>query len=161
MIDPATRFAISLAERVSPDEVDLAPALLASAREGGEAWRRATARGGGVVIGGMGGLAETLGMLHLNFESLKFCVEAAVVGIHMTELRPWIREHIAGKSASGEPAQSTGAKAAQFIEQVAARLEAKGLAKLEARRNADVIGELLAENPEAGAEFLEALVHAV
>jgi hypothetical protein len=160
MIDAATRFAIRLAERVSPDEVDLAPALLASAREGGEAWRRATARDGGVVVGGMHGVIELLGMLHLNFDSLKFCVEAAVVGIHATELRVWIREHIVGTSAVSEPARPAGAKATQFIDQVAARLEAKGLAKPEAQRNADVIGELLAENPEDGAEFLEALAHA-
>jgi len=133
---------------------------LASAREGGDAWRRATADDGGVVIGGMSAEVFTANPLLLQaFEALKFSIEIAVLGIHVTELPSWIREHIAGKAASDKSTQSSGPKADQFFEQVAARLEAKGLTKSEAQRNADLIRELMAESPDAGAEFLATLAH--
>ncbi len=78
----------------------------------------------------------------------------------MTDLREWVKEHLVAKSSGGKPTEPAQSKADQFFEQVAKRLEEKGLAQSDARRKADIVRELLVEQPDAGAEFLGALARA-
>jgi hypothetical protein len=157
-MDPATRFAIALAERISPDEVDIAPALLASARAGEPAWQSSSSP----VVGGVGGLIEiVLGAVAFKaiplssmYHVLETSVGMAVLGIHVTDLRAWIKENLASKPTGGRPTEPPLSTADQFFEQVARRLEEKGLPQSDAKRNADIVRELLVAQPEAGAEFL-------
>ena len=51
---PLTETAILLAERVAPDEIDVAPALAQAAAEGGAQWQAARAGESGSMLGGSG-----------------------------------------------------------------------------------------------------------
>ncbi|HET6469724.1 MAG TPA: hypothetical protein VFG43_15225 [Geminicoccaceae bacterium] len=52
------RFLESLAERIAPDEIDLAPAVLQAAEDGGRAWQELLRPARGAVFGGVTGGGE-------------------------------------------------------------------------------------------------------
>lgn len=152
-------FIISLAEQISPDEVDTAPAILALVEKHGRAWRREYDKASPSVIGGWTGLATSVATipdlitaLQENWHYVEVFLEVSIVSIHVTEISRWIREWRAGKTL--EQKDNDSEIVVKLLQALKDQLLQQGIDPARSTELSSVTVDALATNPNA-AEFVQ------
>jgi len=163
-MDDATAFAIGLAEAVSPDEADLAPALVDAAARGGASWDRLVApRAASPVLGGVIGEVGP-GDLVLVFDAIRQVVSyltpiCAFGGSVLTLLIHWktLREKRAAPQAASAPAAEDAAvgQVAEAIRGLTDALAAKGIERGRSEALAQGVVEAIGRDATKARAFLE------
>lgn len=146
-------FIIALAERIAPEEVDTAPAILGVIERNGKDWRAAIEKNK-AVIGGWTGIAElptvmpdvVIALQH-SWHTLELVLELSVVGIHLSELRKWTAEWLDRKKASHPSDQQDVLLNA--LNTLAEEIRKRGMAPETANVLAAGALEVVASNPNA------------
>lgn len=181
----ADAFIIALAERIAPDEIDTAPAVLAAAERGGDAWKAVLRGDPKTVIGGWMGLADVVAIIpHViaavqahwpnvaatvshwpnvaatvktNWPIVETALQASVVAIHSAETIRAIQTWADGGGQSSGADAALPSTVAQLLEAMSEELRRQGVEPRKATEAAAATVEALAGNPENAAAFLAAV----
>lgn len=155
---PIHKFTIVLAERVAPDEVDVAPAIADAAAEGGPAWEQVRRVESGPVFGGAidsiepGTLVAVFGAIRAGWDIFAAVCER---GAELAAILTFCRNVLGARDA--KPSNAGEERVAHDLRRVAELLQREGLTPERADRVAAQTLGTFAEQPELGRATLAAI----
>jgi hypothetical protein len=157
----ADEFAIALAERLAPDEIDSAPAILAAVRRGSPPRKNAS---GAPVTGGVFGLAEATQHLSDIYNTCVACspylhaaLEWILDGVHVVVIAEAVRQWRAGGGKGDDTDGAVPSEILEALNHLRDDLRGRGFDPANSEEVAAGTVDLLAARPDEGVAFLAAL----
>jgi hypothetical protein len=158
-MDDALAFALRLAERVAPDEVELAPAMVTAAAEGGPDWRRLLDDRARPLHGGVIPELDPGTLLPL-LDALRQAAPTLLQGLlisgaaTLTIVREWVALRDRREQRQALP-DSARRQLAEVVERLRDRLIHHGMHPDRAANVVDLTLETLCEHPREARALLE------
>jgi hypothetical protein len=164
-MEPALEdMAVRLAERIAPDEVELAPAIAEAALKGGREWQAVISPSSGAMLGGAVPGVESVGDFATILAVLKDC--SGILGSFVTMVSTVLTIHLNWLALRDRPTRE--GEAAQLprhqreavrstTEALTSKLEQRGLDSGRADEVVALLMHSFQESPEVAERLLRAL----
>jgi len=161
-MDALEDVSIRLAERVAPDEVELAPSIAEAAAQGGKEWDNLIKPFGGAMHGGILPGAEGVGDIHALMDVVRTCsnilssfcqIGSASLSIIVSFLA------LRDRAQRARDVQKLASNERELLERsinaIMVELEKRGVVQQRAAELADHTLITLGEKPDVGRDFVE------